>query len=187
MDANLPAALELIRRHEGGYVNHPADPGGCTNLGITLATYRAHGHPRATCAELRRLTWEGAADIYRRAYWNLVRADELPAGVDLCVMDTAVNSGPQRAVWLLQDALGRPRGRLNNDLVARAWAADPAALIVDYSRVRLAWLRQLKTFRTFGRGWTRRVHLTRDAALELLEAPPTPPPPGRPHPPETRR
>jgi hypothetical protein len=98
-------SLAHVLKHEGGYVNHPADPGGATNLGITAATLaRARGHP-VSAADVAALTRAEAAAIYRRFFWNSARGDDLPAGLDHAVFDLAVNSGPGRAARLLQRVL----------------------------------------------------------------------------------
>jgi lysozyme family protein len=98
-------SLAHVLKHEDGYVNHPADPGGATNLGITAATLaQARGHP-VSAADVAALTRAEAAAIYRRLFWNPARSDDLPAGLDHAVFDLAVNSGPGRAARLLQRVL----------------------------------------------------------------------------------
>src|SRR5205085_12703724 len=87
---------ESIRRvlaSEGGYVNHPSDPGGPTNFGITIADYRAYVKPDATADDIRNMTVDDAKRIYRKRYWDVQRCDELPAGVDYSAFDYGVNSG----------------------------------------------------------------------------------------------
>lgn len=102
----LQVALERLKVLEGGYVDHPADRGGATKYGITIGTLGDHLGRRASKAEVRALTWEQAKTIYRQNYWQAVRADELPVGIDYIVFDMAVNHGPGRAVTILQEALG---------------------------------------------------------------------------------
>lgn len=165
MRSSLEAALQVLRRNEGGYVNDPRDPGGCTNHGITLATYRAHGKPSATCADVRLMTWEQAAAIYERVYWEAVMGDALPAGIDLSVFDAAVNAGPSRAAKLLQGVLGVTQdGAIGPITLAAAGAASEAALIDDYAAARLTFYRGLSTWKTFGRGWSRRAEEVRKAS-----------------------
>lgn len=91
--ANFERALALVLVHEGGYVDHPAYPGGATNLGITIGTLSDWLDRAATKAEVRALTKATVAPIYRKNYWDAVRGDDLPSGVDYCVFDFAVNSG----------------------------------------------------------------------------------------------
>jgi lysozyme family protein len=178
-NASFPEALELILRHEGGYVDHPLDPGGATNLGITRATLASWRGRAVSKAEVRALSRTEAAAIYRERYWKAVRADELPPGIDLVVFDAAVNSGPGRAIRWLQAALDvAVDGLIGPETLAAARGAEPKALITAFSRHRLGFLKRLVTFPTFGRGWTRRVSETEAAALALAgrrAARPSPP------------
>lgn len=169
--ANFAAALDAVLRHEGGYADHPADPGGATNLGITRATLaRWSGRP-VSKAEVRALTKAEAAAIYRARYWDAVRADALPAGLDVAVFDCAVNSGPVRAVKTLQAVVGLPAdGKIGPATLAAVNMRAPRALITQFCRRRLSFLERLRTFRVFGRGWTRRVKETEILALEMAEA-----------------
>ena len=128
--ANFSRALDAVLRHEGGYADHPADPGGATNLGITRATLvRWRGRP-VSRAEVKALTRGEAAKIYRAFYWDEIAGDELPPGVDFAVFDYCVNSGPGRAARTLQSAAGvRPDGRIGKITLAAVNAHEPAALI----------------------------------------------------------
>ena len=94
MANNFDHCLEIILHHEGGYVNHPKDPGGETNLGVTKRVYEEHGGTK----DMKDLTFEDVAPIYKKSYWDRVKGDELPAGLDLCVFDFGVNAGTGRAV-----------------------------------------------------------------------------------------
>ena len=173
MRANLHASVALILRHEGGYVDHPRDPGGCTHMGITLGTYRAHLDPGATCNDLRAMTRATAERVYRDSYWSAVNADHLPPGVDLCVFDMGVNAGPRRAVRLLQQVLGGAQDGVVGPLtLAAAWRHDDrlmlAALVSDYAHARMRYYRGLSTWDVFGRGWTARVKATEREAQRLV-------------------
>lgn len=169
MRSSLPTALALIRQHEGGYVDHPRDPGGCTNLGITIHAFRRHIRPGGTCADLRRLTWPQAAEIYTQHYWHAARGDELPAGIDVSVADMAVNAGPRNAIRLLQKALRvTSDGQLGPITLGAARAREPLALVDAYAAMRLAYYKDRKTWRTFGRGWAARNEATRRAARALI-------------------
>jgi lysozyme family protein len=163
------ACLPLILKHEGGYVDHPADPGGATNLGITHATLAAWRGKPVTKQDVRNLTVTEAAAIYRARYWDAVRGDELPAGVDLAVFDFAVNSGPGRAIRTLQGVLGVAQDGALGPVTMAALAKAPgkATVIVDLCDARMRFLRGLSTFATFGRGWTARVNAIEDAALKV--------------------
>lgn len=169
-DLRFDACLTEVLRHEGGYVDHPADPGGATNMGITrktLARWRGISPwwnlPKTAVQALDR---SEAAQIYRAGYWDLCRAGEMPAGVDLAVFDYAVNSGPGRAVRTLQHVLGVPiDGIVGPVTLAAASKADAAGTIGELCDRRLGFLKLLSTFPVFGRGWTSRVRAVRTAAL----------------------
>jgi len=173
-DERFQRCLTEVLRHEGGYVDHPSDPGGATNMGITrktLARWRKISPwtdlPKSSVASLKR---EEAGLIYRANYWNPSRAREMPVGVDLALFDFAVNSGPDRAVRTLQAALGvAADGEVGPVTLAALRGADLARLVNDFCDRRLAFLRGLSTFAAFGRGWTRRVADIRAAALADLK------------------
>lgn len=178
---SYPQAIRLIFRHEGGYVDHPLDPAGATNRGITRATLAAWRGRPVSKAEVMALSEREAADIYRERYWNAVRADDLPAGVELVVFDAAVNSGPARAARWLNQALGLgAQARISDRTLQAAASHDPGELIRAYGRTRLGFLQRLRTWGTFGRGWGRRVRETEEAALALARAPEIPRRPGAP-------
>ena len=160
-------ALAETLSHEGGFVNHPRDPGGMTNLGVTRKTWAAWTGRRVqdvTEAEMRALSIEQVMIVYHRNYWLAVRGDELPPGVNLMVFDIGVNSGPQRAVKMLQKAinqLGRVKvtvdGRMGPKTLSAAAKADSLDLIKEIAGTRLWFYFDLSTFRTFGKGWMRRL------------------------------
>ena len=156
-------AVAEILEHEGGYVNDPQDPGGETNYGITRTTARAHGYR----GDMRAIPMSVVHRIYRRSYWAAVRGDELPRGVDLAVFDFAVNSGPHRAAEFLQRAVGvDDDGKIGPVTLRAVSASDPGKLIRAISGDRLAWLRTLRTWPRFGRGWTRRVQSIERTAVD---------------------
>ena len=168
--ATWPTALAAVLKHEGGYVNHPADPGGRTNLGVTQRVWESWTNQPADEATMRALTPELVAPLYRERYWNAVRADELPPGVDLAVFDVAVNSGTGRAGKLLQQAVGAAvDGSIGPRTVALATAADPVATIDRICDLRLEFLRALPIWPTFGKGWSRRVEAVRSEARSLID------------------
>ena len=151
--------LPLVLKHEGGFSNHPKDPGGATMRGVTQRTYDAW---RAQEGQVRRPVQEIADDevaaVYRVQYWNAVRADSLPPGLDYAVFDFAVNSGPSRAAQFLQRILDVPvDGIIGVQTLAAVGRRRPESLIEQLCKDRLAWLKRLKTWPTFGRGWERRV------------------------------
>ena len=151
-------ALRLLLRHEGGFVNHPSDPGGMTNLGVTKAVWEAHKGAPVTEADMRALTPEAVQPVYKARYWDAIQGDALPYGLDYCIFDCAVNSGPGRAIKLLQYVLyTKVDGVLGNHTLAALQRADPTGLIEDYSQKRLDFLKSLPTWTTFGKGWGQRV------------------------------
>lgn len=164
--------LDLLEELEGGYVDHPDDPGGKTNLGVTQETLAAWRKKPVTEADVRALTREEARDIFTALYWQAVKGDELPGGLDCAVADFAVNSGPARAVKTLQALLDVEQDGVLGSVTLAACRAitDTAALIRRYMMARLAFLEGLKTWPTFGKGWLNRCEKVQRVALELVEA-----------------
>ena len=161
-------ALARLLAHEGGYSNHPSDPGGPTNFGITIYDYRKYLKPNATAADVRAMKVDDAKAIYRSKYWDAMRCDELAPGVDYCIFDYGVNSGIGRAPKVLQRLVGAPvTGRMDDTTVRLARARDSKRLIADICDERLAFLQGLSTWRVFGNGWGRRVREVRAAALTM--------------------
>lgn len=141
-------AIANVLDHEGGYINHPDDPGGETNFGISKRAY-----PKL---DIRNLTQGDAIDIYRRDYWIPIKGDQLPPAVAIYLMDTAVNVGVSRAVRMLQKVVGVvDDGSIGTKTIEAVNAAPNALQLLDAAR--LAYYRRLPTFATFGRGWTRRA------------------------------
>ena len=169
MRSNFAEALQIILREEGGFVDHPLDPGGMTNLGVTRRVWEEWtGHP-VTVRQMIDLTPAKVAPMYRRKYWDKIKGDELPAGVDLVVFDAAVNSGPGRAAKWLQACVGVDvDGDIGPKTLAAVSAFDATQLIDDYGRRRLAFLLDLPTWETFGKGWTKRVAAVRLESLDLV-------------------
>jgi lysozyme family protein len=176
MKHNADMAIRKILEHEGGYVNHPDDPGGATNKGITIATFRRYIKRDGTIADLKALTTQQAVDVYKAQYWDKVRADDLPSGVDYTVADFAVNSGPSRAAKYLQAALGVTQdGAIGPQTIAAAQAASAKPLINIINSNRLAFMKRIrggKLWKTFGRGWQRRVDAVRSTSLALVDSAP---------------
>ncbi len=163
-------ALSLTLKFEGGYSDHSRDPGGATNLGITQKTLEFfRGHP-VTKADVSSLKLDEAAKIYRQNYWNAVCCDQMPAGVDICMFDLAVNSGPEKAIRILQVATGLSvNGILSAQTLAAAQHSSPHTLIKSICRLRLSFLQRLTLFATFGRGWSARIAAIEREADKLIE------------------
>ena len=170
MQSNFNRSLLLLLKHEGNFVNHPSDPGGMTNLGVTAKVWESWvGHP-VDEKQMRALTPDDVAPLYKRKYWDACRADELVSGLDYAVFDFAVNSGVGRSVKLLQSCVGVP---VDGGIGPATMAAinnypDTKKLIEQYCDSRLQFLKSLKTFPVFGKGWERRVNEVETESLRML-------------------
>jgi lysozyme family protein len=181
--ANFKPSLAAVLVHEGGYSNHPRDPGGATMKGITQRVYDAYrknaGKDQQSVARISDAEIEA---IYYQQYWMAVRADNLPAGLDYAVFDYAVNSGPRRAIEHLQEVLGvNVDGLMGNVTVAAANDADPRSTIAKLCDRRIAFLKVIRDkegrlmWDTFGKGWSRRVSDLRAKATDMAEKAPAAP------------
>lgn len=154
---NFAACLAVTLKHEGGWSDHPADPGGATMKGVTIGRYREY-YPNATKADLKKISEADLQRIYRNDYWNKVRGENLPFGVDLATFDFGVNSGPSRGVKYLQAVVGAKQdGVAGSETISKVQAMDGKAVVQKLCAKRLGFLHGLSTFKTFGKGWSRRV------------------------------
>lgn len=169
MKSNFDEALKAVLHHEGNFVNHPKDPGGMTNLGCTKRVWEEWVGHEVDEKAMRALTPTDVAPLYKSKYWDKIKGDELPAGVDYVVFDAAINSGPGRAAKWLQSCVGvDPDGGIGPKTLAAVAAVDAKTLIDDYAKRRLSFLTDLPTWPTFGKGWGRRVEEVRKAGLEMV-------------------
>lgn len=158
MKHNWETAIKHILKWEGGYVNHKDDPGGRTNLGVTQRVWEEWTGKPATEEDMRGLTIEMVSPLYRKRYWDAVRGDDLPSGVDLCVFDCAVNAGVGRASRFLQQAVGVVAdGAIGPKTLAAVTAMPADELIEKFCNLRESHYKSLNTFATFGKGWMRRL------------------------------
>lgn len=158
MKDNWDAAFRSVLKHEGGYVNHPRDPGGMTNLGVTRRAWEEYTGQQADEAEMRGLTPEIVQPFYKAKYWDKIKGDDLPSGVDYAAYDLAVNSGTGRAAKYLQQIVGVPADGAIGPKTLTAINQAPADEVIDaLCSMRMEFLKALPTFDTFGKGWTRRV------------------------------
>lgn len=165
---NFEACLALVLKSEGGYVNNPKDPGGRTNLGVTQKVWETWVGHHVIEADMRTLTPADVAPMYKAKYWDLIKGDQLPLGVDYAVFDAAVNSGVGRAVKLLQKAAGvTADGVIGPATLQAVNDCDHKELVFSICRARQAFLEGLPIFDTFGKGWTRRVNEVQSAALAM--------------------
>ena len=169
MNNNWKQAFDLMLKSEGGYVHHPSDPGGRTNLGVTQATWENWVGRSSDEAEMRGLTPEKVEPMYKKKYWDAVRGDELPMGLDYLMFDFAVNAGAGRAIKTLQTAVGvTPDGGFGPMTMAAVQAVDPNELIERFSQAKEDFYRSLTTFATFGKGWLNRVADVKVKASAML-------------------
>jgi lysozyme family protein len=168
MKSNFEDCLARVLASEGGFVNHPKDPGGMTNLGCTKVVWEEFvGHPVSE-ADMRALTPEMVAPLYRRKYWDKVVGDQLPKGLDYAVFDAAINSGPGRAAKWLQEVAGvTADGSIGKQTLAAVEAFDTLKIIAQYNDKRLMFLVGLPTWPTFGKGWSNRVAHVQSVASQL--------------------
>lgn len=171
MKQNFQRSVEEVLKHEGGFSDHPADPGGATNYGITLKTYQQYRrNPHLTAEDLKNITPEEVYDIYKLGYWDKVRAYDLPSGVDFLVFDMAVNAGPARAVKILQTVLGVDvDGIIGNKTIKAAEEDSPEDIIRDYTSARAEYYESLPHFPTFGKGWLRRTYESEKIAFYMAQ------------------
>jgi lysozyme family protein len=168
MKENFDSALKHVLALEGGYTNDAHDPGGVTNLGIIKSEWERYvGHP-VSDADMRALTPEKVTPLYKHKYWDAVKADDLPTGLDYLVFDFAVNAGVGQSSKTLQRCLGVVAdgmiGPVTVDVVKRS---DPHKLIEDFSQAKENFYRSLKTFPYFGRGWLNRVAQVKEIATKM--------------------
>lgn len=169
MTDNFPACLDFTFGQEGGLVDDPDDPGGLTNLGITLAVWNKWNPSGA--AGLRAATKDQVTRIYRGDYWLEAGCDKLPPGVDLMVFDAAVNMGPARSVGYLQVVAGTIQDDVDGPMTEAAIAKmDPEVVIERLSDLHLAHYRALPTFNRFGKGWVNRDYDALAAAKAMAFA-----------------
>jgi lysozyme family protein len=176
-------SLARVLVYEGGKVDDPRDPGGRTNQGVTQRTYNAWRRSKGL-AQRDVYDMEDAErdEIYQGSYWVPARGDDLPVGLDLCVFDAAINSGIGRAGIWLQQALGAHYQGAIDGLVgdktiqAVADYGDPDGLIQSFCSRRLATLKRLNTWATYGKGWSARIANVQKTACAWNDAAPEPDP-----------
>ena len=169
MKHNWEKSLEVILHHEGGYVNHPKDPGGETNMGVTKRVYEDFGGTK----DMKDLTHEDVEPIYKKNYWDRVKGDDLPDGLDLMIFDFAVNAGTGRAAKFIQKLVNttvdggigpNTLGKIKEYVITYGIEET----ISSYALMRQNYYESLSTFDTFGRGWTRRVSEVTEKAKEWI-------------------
>lgn len=167
---NYKESLAHILKHEGGWVNDPRDTGGETNLGVTKAVWEEWLGHAVKDGSMKSMTQLDVEPLYKRKYWDRVKADELPDGLNYCVFDAAINSGAGRAAkWLQESAGAIPDGAIGPNTLSAVAAHTPAELINIYCDKRQKFLESLSNFDRFGKGWTRRVAEVRKLSLDSVK------------------
>lgn len=167
MKENYAFCLQQVLKYEGGYVNHPQDPGGPTNKGVTQDVYdgwrKAHNQPTQS---VKNISMDEVQGIYRQLYWDKIRGDDLPAGVDMAVFDFAVNSGVSRASKYLQAIVGAPQDGIIGPQTIQA-TKDYVAMALTNKR--LSFMQSLSIWPTFGKGWGSRINDVKKQILALTK------------------
>jgi len=168
---NWEKAFQAVLKHEGGFVNHPKDPGGMTNLGVTKKVWEEFVGREVDEAEMRALTPDVVKLLYKKNYWDKIKGDQLPSGVDYAAYDLAVNSGTGRAAKYLQRIAGVPDdGVIGPKSMEAILACDPVETVDAICDMRLDFLQRLPTWNTFGKGWGRRIEEVKSIGLQMAKA-----------------
>ena len=168
MKKNFEKSLEMLLHHEGGYVWHPEDPGGETNHGVTRAVYEQWVNRQVMDGEMKALTHADVAPIYKKNYWDKLKGDDLPSGLDFAAFDWGVNSGTGRPAKVIQRYVTAAQdGAIGRQTLGLIAENNPADIIQYLYEQRQKFYERLKTFETFGIGWTRRNQETLKASLEM--------------------
>ena len=166
---NWPQCFALVLKNEGGYVDNPADPGGATNLGCTKAVWEQYIGRSVTKDDIKALTPNDVMPLYKVKYWDTIKGDDLPEGVDYAVFDFAINSGPSRAAQALQSVLSvTVDGQIGSATLRALETANPREVATAVCEARLAFLQSLPTYGTFGKGWSRRVAEVEQTAFNMV-------------------
>lgn len=175
MESNFDACLKEILKHEGGYVNHPKDPGGMTNLGVTKRVYEQYLGRKVDEAAMRALKPADVKPLYKKMFWDKMRCGELPVGLDLLVFDFGVNAGPNRSIKYLQRMVGvdadgiiGPATMLCVESFIKQFGKEKA--VTKFSEARISYYKKLPTFATFGKGWLRRVDEVQKKGLVMAKS-----------------
>lgn len=168
---NFDKCLYKVLEHEGGWANHPSDPGGATMKGVTIGTFRSFFGADKTPEDLHNITDKQLKTVYKVGYWDKCKCSKLPTAVDFLVFDAAVNSGVRRSSQWLQRCVGSYADGIigPNTIDAVSSVADKTLLVEDLCDIRLEFLKSLSNWEYFGGGWSNRVEGNRDFARSMLE------------------
>ena len=170
MKDNYQASLNHVLQSEGGWSDNPADPGGATMKGITLSTYQKwKGNAHISKDDLKAISDQDVYDLYKQNYWDKIKGDDLPSGVDYMVFDASVNMGVGRASKLIQTAAGVPAdGVIGNGTLEAIKNANPTELMDKFSTEKEDFYKSLPTFGTFGKGWLNRVAQVKTTSESMI-------------------
>ena len=179
MKENWHDFFEMLLEHEGGFTDDQRDKGnsqgdgygnmGTTMLGVTSWNWAKYTGKAAPPEVMKKLTKEDVEPLYKRNYWDVVKADDLPSGLDISVSDLAVNAGPSQASKLLQRVVGAAAdGKIGPNTLRSVMNHEPKEILEKYYDARESFYRSLKDYEHFGRGWSRRNKETLEKALKLI-------------------
>lgn len=179
MKENWEKSFNLMLASEGlgvrkdnpwGFVNDPNDPGGMTQLGVTKRAWEEWVGHNVTEKDMRALRPETVKPFYRAKYWDKVKGDQLPAGIDYATFDMAVNSGVSRAIKYLQQIAGVPAdGILGSKSLDAIQSCDPQQTVNALCDMRIEFLKRLPTWGRFGAGWSNRVAKVEQQAANMAQ------------------
>jgi lysozyme family protein len=170
MDSNFDKSLIKVLEHEGGYVYHPEDPGGETNLGVTKKVYDNWiAENDLVVKDMQDITVNDVMPIYKKNYWLKAKCDQLPIGIDYIIFDMSVNHGVSRAAKFLQGVVGAEQdGVIGSKTLAMVDKMEQADIVEALCLEREDFYRNLKTFNTFGNGWLNRNSGVKTTSLEMI-------------------
>jgi len=161
--------LTNVLKHEGGFVNHPADPGGMTNLGVTKKVYEEWVGYEVDKQDMMKLQKTDVSPIYKKNYWDRVKCDDLPIGVNYVIFDMSVNHGTGRASKFLQKVVGAEvDGAIGSKTLSKVEKMNNMDIIEALCLEREDFYRNLNHFDTFGNGWLNRNNEVKDKALQMI-------------------
>lgn len=168
MHNNFKISLEHVLQYEGGWSNNPQDPGGATMKGVTLAVFRKFYGSDKSKDDLKNITETQLECIYKKGYWDVCKCDNLPSGIDFVVFDAAVNSGTGTSVkWLQKAVEADVDGILGIKTLEQVRTSLINETIYTMCFYRLDFMQNLSNWKTFGKGWSKRVFKVLYAALTM--------------------
>ena len=179
MKENWEEFFKMLIKHEGGFTDDQRDKGnsqgdghgnrGSTMLGVTSKNWARYTDKPAPIEVMKELTVDDVKPLYKKNYWDAVKADMLPSGCDVSVADLCVNAGPGRAAKLLQRVVGsKADGAIGKKTIAKVHDMEPKDILEKYYDARESFYRSLDDYKHYGKGWSRRNKETLQTALEML-------------------